>query len=98
FALTPGVRFDHYKPSERLSSDDYNQLSGALAGEFKLTPNHSLFASYTQLFNGPPLPETIHQSGKPSSIKTSKQKQAQTKNWGLVAVLEGCLTVKTVCH
>ena len=64
FALTPGVRFDHYKPSERLSSDDYNQLSGALAGEFKLTPNHSLFASYTQLFNGPPLPETIHQSGQ----------------------------------
>ena len=64
FALTPGVRFDHYKPSERLSSDDYNQLSGALAGEFKLTPNHSLFASYTQLFNGPPLPETVYQSGQ----------------------------------
>lgn len=64
FALTPGVRFDHYKPSERLSSDDYNQVSGALAGEFKLTPNHSLFASYTQLFNGPPLPETVYQSGQ----------------------------------
>ncbi|MFW2177348.1 MULTISPECIES: TonB-dependent receptor domain-containing protein [unclassified Moraxella] len=64
FALTPGVRFDHYTPSERLSSEDYNQVSGALAGEFKLTPNHTLFASYTQLFNGPPLPETLQQNGQ----------------------------------
>lgn len=62
--LTPGVRFDHYKPSERLSKDDYNQVSGALAGEYRVTDDTTLFASYTQLFNGPPLPESIQQNGK----------------------------------
>lgn len=62
--LTPGIRFDNYQPSKRLSQDDFNQVSGALAGEFNATDNTTLFASYTQLFNGPPLPEGIHQNGQ----------------------------------
>lgn len=89
FALTPGVRFDHYKPSERLSSDDYNQLSGALAGEFKLTPNHSLFASYTQLFNGPPLPETIHQSGQTFVNKDLEAETGANAELGISSRFQG---------
>ena len=89
FALTPGVRFDHYKPSERLSSDDYNQVSGALAGEFKLTPNHSLFASYTQLFNGPPLPETIHQSGQTFVNKDIEAETGANAELGISSRFQG---------
>lgn len=62
--LTPGVRFDHYEPSKRLNSSTYHEVTGALAGEVKLSDDHTLFASYTQLFNGPPLPETLHQNGQ----------------------------------
>lgn len=89
FALTPGVRFDHYKPSERLSSDDYNQLSGALAGEFKLTPNHSLFASYTQLFNGPPLPETVYQSGQTFVNKDIEAETGANAELGISSRFQG---------
>lgn len=89
FALTPGVRFDHYKPSERLSSDDYNQLSGALAGEFKLTPNHSLFASYTQLFNGPPLPETVYQSGQTFVNKDLEAETGANAELGISSRFQG---------
>ena len=89
FALTPGVRFDHYKPSERLSSDDYNQLSGAIAGEFKLTPNHSLFASYTQLFNGPPLPETVYQSGQTFVNKDLEAETGANAELGISSRFQG---------
>ena len=89
FALTPGVRFDHYKPSERLSSDDYNQVSGALAGEFKLTPNHSLFASYTQLFNGPPLPETVYQSGQTFVNKDLEAETGANAELGISSRFQG---------
>lgn len=54
--LTPGMRFDKYKINGR----SYDKVSGALAGEYKVLPNTTLFASYTQLFNGVPLPEGLH--------------------------------------
>lgn len=57
--LTPGVRFDYYKPASNVTDEDYNQVSGAFAASYDLTDNVSAFASYTQFFNGPPLPETI---------------------------------------
>ena len=62
FSLTPGVRFDHYKPASNVSKEDYNEVSGALAGSVDVTDNVNLFASYTQFFSGPPLPETIFNS------------------------------------
>lgn len=64
WVLTPAVRFDHYQPSDRLSDKTYRKLSGALAGEWRVNPDTTLFASHTQLFNGPPLPETLQQNGQ----------------------------------
>lgn len=56
FSLTPGVRFDKYK----ILGESYDDVSGALSGEFRVLDNTTLFASYTQLFNGVPVPEGIH--------------------------------------
>ncbi|WP_394260837.1 TonB-dependent receptor domain-containing protein [Moraxella boevrei] len=64
FAVTPGVRFDNYnvERANDKKSKDYSQVSFGLAGEYKVLDNTTLFASYTQLFNGPSLPETTMQS------------------------------------
>lgn len=94
FAVTPGVRFDHYTPSERLSSKDYNQLSGALAGEVKLTPNHTLFASHTQLFNGPPLPETLQQNGQTFINNDVKAETGANTEVGVSSRFQGLLSAE----
>lgn len=58
--LTPGLRYDKYQiKTVQNGSKTYDKISGALAGEYKILPNTTVFASYTQLFNGPRLPEGI---------------------------------------
>lgn len=65
FQLTPGIRHDLYKTAELSGDKKFNKTSGALAGSVKLLDNLNLFASYTQFFNGTPLPETIRNGGTP---------------------------------
>ncbi len=56
--ITPGVRYDYYKPASGVSNEKFDQVSGALASSFAINDNLGVFASYTQFFNGPPLPGT----------------------------------------
>lgn len=60
FSLTPGIRYDHYKAPQFVGEKTYNEVTGALAGKIAITPDTSVFASYTQLFSGPNLPEMIY--------------------------------------
>lgn len=60
FSLTPGIRYDHYKSPKFVGEKTYNEVTGALAGKISLTPDTHVFASYTQLFSGPNLPEMIY--------------------------------------
>lgn len=58
FQVTPGIRYDYYDPASNVGNKTFDQISGALAGSFAVNDNIDVFASYTQFFNGPPLPGT----------------------------------------
>ena len=59
-SLTPGVRYDRYESPEYVSAGKtYDNVVGALAASYEIAPRTQLFASYTQLFNGPDLSQTI---------------------------------------
>ncbi|WP_352259265.1 TonB-dependent receptor [Psychrobacter sp. TB55-MNA-CIBAN-0194] len=58
--LTPGVRYDHYEaPEEVANGETYDNVVGAFAASYQVLPSTNVFASYTQLFNGPDLQEAI---------------------------------------
>ncbi|WP_394212808.1 TonB-dependent receptor domain-containing protein [Psychrobacter piscatorii] len=62
--LTPGVRYDHYvAPEDVAGGETYDHVVGALAASYDILPSTSVFASYTQLFNGPDLNEVIRNRG-----------------------------------
>lgn len=63
FQLTPGLRYDFYKPSSTTSAKNFKRFSGALAGSVDLNDKVNAFASYTQFFNGPPLPSSVFNQG-----------------------------------
>ena len=61
--LTPGVRYDRYKSPEFIAGGKtYDNVVGALAASYEIAPLTQVFASYTQLFNGPDLSQTIFNS------------------------------------
>lgn len=58
--LTPGVRYDNYESPEQVGGGKtFDNVSGALAASYQLTPSTNVFASYTEIFNGPDLQEVI---------------------------------------
>ncbi len=58
--LTPGVRYDRYESSEYVSGGQtYENVVGALAASYEIVPSTQVFASYTQLFNGPDLTQAF---------------------------------------
>lgn len=60
FTLTPGVRYDRYESPEFVSAGKtYDNVVGALAASYEIAPRTQIFASYTQLFNGPDLSQAI---------------------------------------
>ncbi|OLF34892.1 TonB-dependent receptor, partial [Psychrobacter sp. Cmf 22.2] len=60
FSLTPGVRYDRYESPEFVAGGKtYNNVVGGLAASYEIAPRTQLFASYTQLFNGPDLSQAI---------------------------------------
>lgn len=61
--LTPGVRYDRYEAPEFIAGGKtYDNVVGALAASYEIAPLTQVFASYTQLFNGPDLSQTIFNS------------------------------------
>lgn len=63
FSLTPGVRYDRYESPEFVSgAQTYDNVVGGLAASYEIAPRTQIFASYTQLFNGPDLGQTIFNS------------------------------------
>ncbi|MUG33171.1 TonB-dependent receptor domain-containing protein [Psychrobacter sanguinis] len=76
--LTPGVRYDHYKSPEQVGGGKtFDNVVGALAANYQLTPSTNFFASYTQIFNGPDLQEVVRNStGKDKYI--SSKLEAET--------------------
>ena len=62
-SVTPGVRYDRYdSPEFVVNSKTFNNVVGALAASYEIAPNTKLFASYTQLFNGPDLSQAVFNS------------------------------------
>ena len=60
FSLTPGVRYDRYESPEFIAGGKtYDNVVGALAASYEIAPSTQIFASYTQLFNGPDLSQAI---------------------------------------
>ena len=58
--LTPGVRYDHYEaPEDVANGETYDNVVSAFAASYQVLPSTNIFASYTQLFNGPDLQEAI---------------------------------------
>lgn len=61
--LTPGIRYDYYKSPEQVGGGKtFDNVVGALAASYQLTPSTNVFASYTQIFNGPDLQEVVRNS------------------------------------
>lgn len=61
--LTPGVRYDRYESPEFVAGGKkYDNVVGALAASYEIAPRTQIFASYTELFNGPDLSQAIFNS------------------------------------
>ncbi|HBH33693.1 MAG TPA: TonB-dependent receptor [Psychrobacter sp.] len=61
--LTPGIRYDYYKSPEQVGGGKtFDNVVGALAASYQLAPSTNVFASYTQIFNGPDLQEVVRNS------------------------------------
>lgn len=57
------MRYDRYESPEFVSGGEtYDNVVGALAASYEIAPSTQIFASYTQLFNGPDLAQTIFNS------------------------------------
>lgn len=64
--LVPGIRYDRYDAAKAFHDKGndtqgrtFDKVSGALAANVRLSDEFNVFASHTQFFNGPPLPETL---------------------------------------
>lgn len=58
--LTPGVRYDRYESPEFVAGGKtYDNVVGAFAASYEIAPRTQVFASYTELFNGPDLAQAI---------------------------------------
>ncbi|UJJ32214.1 TonB-dependent siderophore receptor [Halopseudomonas maritima] len=57
--VTPGVRYDHFKRNAETGSDTFSDVTWALATDFAVTDNLTLFASARELYKPPQLLETF---------------------------------------
>ena len=58
-AVTPGVRYDHFKRNAETGSDTFHDVTWALAADFAVTDSLTLFASARELFKPPQLLESF---------------------------------------
>ena len=79
--LTPGVRYDRYKSPEFIAGGKtYDNVVGALAASYEIAPLTQVFASYTQLFNGPDLSQTIFNSDGDKTYVNNNLKAEEGSN------------------
>ncbi len=58
-SITAGLRFDDYQRKAETGNNDYDEVTWALAAEWAVTQDWTLFASSRSLFKGPELMETF---------------------------------------
>lgn len=90
--LTPGVRYDRYESPKFVSDGKtYNNVVGALAASYEIAPNTQVFASYTQLFNGPDLSQTIFNSDGENTFvnRGLKPEEGDNSEVGISTILRG---------
>lgn len=58
-AVTPGLRYDHFERNAETGSDTFDDVTWALAVDYAVTDNLTLFASARELFKAPQLLETF---------------------------------------
>lgn len=93
--LTPGVRYDRYESPEFVSAGKtYNNVVGALAASYEIAPRTQVFASYTQLFNGPDLSQAIfNQDGNDTYVNSNlKAEEGDNAEVGIATTLRGLTT------
>ncbi|ALF60236.1 TonB-dependent receptor domain-containing protein [Psychrobacter urativorans] len=79
--LTPGVRYDRYESPEFVAGGKtYDNVVGALAASYEIAPMTQVFASYTQLFNGPDLSQAIFNSDGDNTYVNSNLKAEEGSN------------------
>ncbi|MEF1231250.1 TonB-dependent receptor, partial [Vibrio fortis] len=59
FSVTAGLRFDDYKRKAETGTDNFDDVTWALATEWGVTQDWTLFASARSLFKGPELLESF---------------------------------------
>lgn len=91
-SLTPGVRYDRYKSPEFVAAGKtYDNVVGALAASYEIAPSTQLFASYTQLFNGPDLSQAVFNADGVDTYVNDDLKAEEGSNAevGIATVLRG---------
>ena len=79
--LTPGVRYDRYESPEFVAGGKtYDNVVGALAASYEIAPMTQVFASYTQLFNGPDLSQAIFNSDGDNTYVNNNLKAEEGSN------------------
>ena len=93
--LTPGVRYDRYEsPKFVADGKTYSNVVGALAASYEIAPSTQVFASYTQLFNGPDLSQAVFNSDGNNTYVNSdlKAEEGDNAEVGLATTLRGLTT------
>ena len=93
--LTPGVRYDRYEaPDFVAAGKTYDNVVGALAASYEIAPRTQVFASYTQLFNGPDLSQAIfNRNGSGTYVnKDLKAEEGDNAEVGIVTTLRDLTT------
>ena len=91
-SLTPGVRYDRYQsPKFVANGQTYDNVVGALAASYEIAPSTQLFASYTQLFNGPDLSQAVFNADGVNTYVNDDLKAEEGSNAevGIATVLRG---------
>ena len=79
--VTPGVRYDRYKSPDFIAGGKtYDNVVGALAASYEIAPLTQVFASYTQLFNGPDLSQAIFNSDGDKTYVNNNLKAEEGSN------------------
>ena len=93
--LTPGVRYDRYEAPEFIAGGKtYDNVVGALAASYEIAPRTQVFASYTQLFNGPDLSQTIFNRDGAGTVVNNdlKAEEGDNSEVGVVTTLRDLTT------
>lgn len=89
------MRYDRYESPEFVSGGKtYDNVVGALAASYEIAPRTQVFASYTQLFNGPDLGQAIFNSNGDGIYVNDdlKPEEGYNSEVGIATTLRGLTT------